>query len=424
MAVISGSADSTQRSKPARVSAGTTDAAPTRRARIWNAAAARGIPLAAILTAVAVVALTFLAGKLLYRLKDVLLLMVVAGFVALILNPLVLYLQHHGIKRRGWAVAVVTIWAALVFAGLAFAFGHPLVTGLTHLSQRLPSYVQDAEHGRGWIGHLARHYHLAAWAQRNAPKLQSFGASLAKPALSLGKGAVTLIVTLGTVAVLVLLLLLEGPKMRQGILGMMAPQRAKSYARVAHEINQSVTGYMLGNILTSVIAGVVVFFTLLALGVPFPLLWALWVALVDFLPQVGGALAGIPTVLFALGHSLTAAVFIAYQQIENHVLNPVIMSRTVKVNPLLILVSVLVGASIGDWVGGFFGSFVAALISIPAAGALQIVAKEVWQATGPGGPLDDEPEPARGEPASQATGKRAARAHRRASGPRQEAAPS
>jgi len=396
MAVISGSADSGNRSAPAEVSTGVTTVTPTRRARLRKAAAARGIPLAAILTAVGVVALTFLAGKLLYRLKDVILLMVVGGFIALILNPLVLYLQHHRVKRRGWAVAIVTFWALLVFVGLAFAFGHPLVNGLTHLSQRLPAYVQDAEHGRGWIGHLARRYHLAEWAQRNAPKLQSIGASLAKPALSVGKGAVTLIVTLGTVAVLVLLLLLEGPKMRQGILGMMAPQRAKRYARVAHEINQSVTGYMAGNILTSVIAGVVVFVTLLALGIPFPLLWALWVALVDFLPQVGGALAGIPTVLFALGHSLTAgiitaAVFIAYQQIENHVLNPVIMSRTVKVNPLLILVAVLIGASIGNWVGGLFGSFVAALISIPVAGAIQIVARELWQATAPGGPLGDEP---------------------------------
>src|SRR5215469_16116102 len=227
MAVMSGSADSTPRSTPAEVSTGVTTAVPTRRARLRDAAAARGIPLAAIITAVAVVALTFLAGKLLYRLRDVILLMVVAGFVALILNPLVLYLQHHRIKRRGWAVAVVTIWAAVVFAGLAFAFGHPLVSGLTHLSERLPSYVQDAEHGKGWIGHVARHYHLAAWAQRNAPKLQSIGMSLAKPALSLGKGAVSLVVTLGTTAVLVLLLLLEGPKMREGILGLMAPERAK-----------------------------------------------------------------------------------------------------------------------------------------------------------------------------------------------------
>jgi predicted PurR-regulated permease PerM len=396
MTVISSSADSVEPRMHVKESADVTAAVPTRRARIRKDAAARGIPLAAILTAVGVVALTFLAGKLLYRLRDVVLLMVVAGFLALILNPLVLYLQHHRIKRRGWAVAAVTFWAVLVFAGLAVAFGHPLAGGLTHLSQRLPSYVQDAEHGRGWIGHLARHYHLAAWAQRNAPKLQSIGMGLAKPALSLGKGAVSLIVTLGTIFILVLLLLLEGPKMRQGILGLMAPERAKRYARVAHEINQSVTGYMVGNILTSVIAGVVVFFTLLALRIPFPLLWALWVAMVDFLPQIGGALAGIPTVLFALGHSLTAGivmavVFIAYQQVENHVLNPVIMSRTVKVNPLLILMAVLVGASIGDWVGGLFGSFVAALISIPAAGALQIVVKELWQVTGPGGPLDDEP---------------------------------
>src|SRR5215467_6337016 len=160
MAVISGSADSAPGSTPAEVSTGANTAAPTRRARLRKAAAARGIPLAAILTAVGVVALTFLAGKLLYRLKDVILLMVIGGFIALILNPLVLYLQHHRIKRRGWAVAVVTIWAVLVFIGLAFAFGHPLVNGLTHLSQRLPSCVQDAEHGRGWIGHLARRYHL------------------------------------------------------------------------------------------------------------------------------------------------------------------------------------------------------------------------------------------------------------------------
>ena len=128
---------------------------------------------------------------------------------------------------------------------------------------------------------------------------------------------------------------------------------------------------------------------------PFPLLWALWVALVDFLPMVGGALAGIPTVLFALGHSLTAgivtaAAFIAYQQIENHVLNPVVMSRTVKVNPLLVLLSLLIGTSIGDWLGGFFGSFVAAPLSIPVAGALQVITREIWRATAQPGPPGSE----------------------------------
>src|SRR6202034_4153910 len=132
---------------------------------------------------------------------------------------------------------------------------------------------------------------------------------------------------------------------RRGLLGVMRPSRAARVSEVAEEVNRSVTGYMLGNFLTSLIAGIVVLVTLLALGVPFPFLWALWVALVDFLPLVGGALAGIPVVLFALGHSLTAGivtliVFLVYTQLENHVLNPVIMSRTVRVNPLLVLVSI------------------------------------------------------------------------------------
>ena len=107
----------------------------------------------------------------------------------------------------------------------------------------------------------------------------------------------------------------------------------------------------------------VVFVTLLVMGVPFPFLWALWVALVDFLPMIGGALAGIPTVLFAAAHSLSAGiitlvVFLVYTQIENHVLNPVVMSRTVRVNPLLVLLSILFGGEIGSWIGGIFGAFV------------------------------------------------------------------
>ena len=140
---------------------------------------------------------------------------------------------------------------------------------------------------------------------------------------------------------------------------------------------------MLGDILTSVIAGATVLGTLLGLGVPYALLWAFWVALVDFLPTVGGALAGIPTVLFALTQSLTAGlvtagVFLVYTQVENHILNPVIMSRTVKVNPLLVVVSVLVAADLGNWVGGAFAAFAAALLAIPIAGAGQIVIKELW----------------------------------------------
>ena len=279
----------------------------TRSAQLRRAAAARGVPLPTILVTVAVLAVTYLAAKLAYRLRDVLLLIVVAGFIALILNPFVVFVQRR-VRRRGPAVAVVTIWAILVFAGLAIAFGYPLANGLTHLSHRLPEYVRDAAQGHGWIGHLVRRFHLTEWVTRNAPNLEALGAKLARPALTFGKGAVSVLAALATVAALVLLLLLEGPLMRRNLLGLMSPPRAARYARVAHEINQSVTGYVLGDLLTSLIAGVVVFVALAATGVPFPLLWALWVALVDFLPMIGGALAGIPTVLFAASHSLTAGI--------------------------------------------------------------------------------------------------------------------
>jgi predicted PurR-regulated permease PerM len=354
------------------------------------------VPLPTIVTTVAVVVLTYLAGKLAYRLRDVILLIVVGGFLALILNPMVLYVQRW-VPRRGWAVAIVTVWAALVFVGLVAAFGYPLVHGLTHLAHRLPLYVRDAAEGHGWVGHLARRLHLAAWAERNAPKLQGIGAGLARPALAFGKGAASMLATLATVAALVLLLLVEGPKLRRALLSLMSPDRAARYMQVAAEINRLVTGYVLGDLFTSLIAGVVIFITLIALGVPFPFLWALWVALVDFLPMIGGALASIPTVLFATGQSLTAgivtaAAFVGYQQLENHVLNPLVMSRTVKVNPLLVLVSVLVGSSIGDWLGGIFGGFVAALLSIPCAAALQIIVRDLWQATAPGAPLGGPPE--------------------------------
>ena len=162
-------------------------------------------------------------------------------------------------------------------------------------------------------------------------------------------------------------------------------------------MNRSVIGYMLGNFLTSLICGLVVLVDLVALDVPFPLLWALWVALVDFLPMIGGALAGIPVVIFAAFQSLTAGivtliVFLVYTQIENHILNPVIMSKTVRISPLLVLVSVLVAASLGDWIGGLFGGFVAALLAIPAAGAFQVIVREAWRLTAP--PPADEAEAA------------------------------
>jgi predicted PurR-regulated permease PerM len=110
------------------------------------------------------------------------------------------------------------------------------------------------------------------------------------------------------------------------------------------------------------------------LGVPFASLFGAWVAMVDLLPLVGGLLAGVPTVAFAFLHStqagiVAAIVFLVYQQIENHILNPVIMGKTVRLNPMWVLIAVLAGAQLA----GFLG----ALLAIPLAGAIKVIGRDV-----------------------------------------------
>ncbi|MFI5036667.1 MAG: AI-2E family transporter [Acidimicrobiales bacterium] len=350
-------------------------------ARVFRRADASNVPLRTILVTVFTVAGVYVLGNALYRLRVLVLLMLAGAFVAMILNPLVNRLQSWGL-RRGGAVAVVTVVALLIFVGLAAAFGYPLINGLTHLSKALPDYVHKAETGRGWIGHLLRHYHVENWIKKNSAKLISLANGLSRPALALGRGAVSVLLALLTVFTFVVLLLIEAPRARVWLLAELSPARAARATRVGREVSKAASGYALGDLMTSVIAGGVVLATLLVMGVPFAFLWALWVALVDFLPTIGGALAGIPTVLFAFGHSLTAGivtlvVFLAYTQVENHVLNPLVMSRTVRLNPLWVFVAVLVGAEVGAWVGGLFGGFLGVLLAIPAAATIHAFIREL-----------------------------------------------
>ena len=365
---------------------GPNDGVPTRRSMLFRRAEANNVPLKTILTTALVIVVIYFAGKILYRLRDVLLLMLVGGFIALLLNPLVNFLQRHKIRRRGFAVLIVMALAVLVFIGLAFAFGYPLVNSLTHLANDLPTYVRKAEHGQGWIGHLLTRYHVDSWLDKNSSKLISIGKGLSKPALALGKGAATLVLVLVTLFAFIVLLLLEAPKMRRSGLSLMMPAKSAWASRVGAEVSKVALGYMIGNALTSLIAGFVIFITLLCLSVPFAILFGLWVALVDFLPQIGGALAGIPVILFALVHSVTAGVvtaivFLVYTQLENHVLNPLVMSRTERINPLTVFIAILVGAEIGSWVDGIFGGFVGVLLAVPAAASLHVLTREVWELT-------------------------------------------
>jgi predicted PurR-regulated permease PerM len=359
----------------------------TYRSRMWRVAARRRVPLATILTTVVVaflvLDLNLLTIWLLVELRTIVLYGVMGLFLALLLAPLVRLIER-GPVRHGLAVVIVFVGGLLLAGGIIAAFTAPLVSAITHFAKDLPTLVRQAEHGHGSVGRFLKHFHLESWVRKNAPKLASDVTKSLKPAeaFSVGATALSTLVALAAVIVLTLFLLLEGPSLRRGILGTMSPHTAARVAKVYREVSRSVTGYMFGDFLTSVVAGVVVAVTLSLLGVPYPLLLGLWVGLVDFLPLVGGLLAGAPVVLIAAFHSVGAAlvmlvVFLAYQEIENHVLYPVVMSRTVRLSPLWVLVAVLVGATLGDKVGSGLGAFVGALISIPVGGAIQLIVREL-----------------------------------------------
>jgi predicted PurR-regulated permease PerM len=330
-----------------------------------------------LLSGLVVVLLVLLA----WRLRATLLLVAIGIFIAALLNPFVRMLARRGM-RRGYAVGIVY----LVLVLLAFAFGylvfHPLVSNATHFAHDLPTLVSQAKKGRGVIGHVIVRLHLENWVRKHVPSLESALTKLSKPAFAVGKTVVSGVASLVTIAFISFFVLLEGPASLDAALDWMNPDHAARVRKIVDAMAGEVTGFMIGDFATSVIAGIVVFATLEITGVPFATVLAVWVGLVDFLPMVGGLLAGVPTVLVAFLHSIPAGiatiiVFLAYQEVENHILYPLIVSRTVRLSPLWVLLAVLIGAETGNILGSTFGAIAGAILAVPAAGSIQVAAREL-----------------------------------------------
>ena len=350
-----------------------------------------GVPLRTILAVDAVVIATWVLYRLLGRLREVILWVLIAAFIALVLDPAVAALQRHRF-RRGAAVGVVFTIAVLLFGGMLALFGYPLVDSLTHVATRLPTMVDQVQRGHGWLAHTLQRFHLLTWVQKNAPRLKAYAKNLGKPALAVGanlsKAVISTIVALTTIAFLSLFMLLEAPVLRRGVLGALNPRLRQSVTDVSTSVSRSVTSYVLGTAGMGLMFGVVVLVTMIALGVPFALLISLWVVLVAMIPLIGGLIAGVPAVVLAALHSPTAGVvtfivFIGFQLIENHLIYPVVMSRTVRMNPLWVLLSVLIGANLGGVFGSTLGALAGALVAIPVGGAIQVISREVWERTRP-----------------------------------------
>ena len=359
----------------------------TWRSKLSGSADRRGIPLGTIVVSVVVViVLLDLNAALilgLWALRTIVVYVIIACFFTLLMTPATRFLRKRGLSHGG-ATLLVFLLGALALIGLVYLFTEPLVTAASHFGKQVPTLIREAKKGHGPLGRLVFRLHLQKYLSESSTKITSQITKVLKPAtaFSVGAAAVSTLIAIVTIAILTFFTMLEAPRLWAGFLGLFRPATADRLRRVIDETISSVTGYMLGNGATSVIAGIIVGVTLAILGVPFALLLGVFVALVDLLPLVGGLLAGVPVVVIAAIHSVPAGivmliVFLVYQQIENHVLNPIIMSKTVQLNPFWVLIAVLVGATLGGRIAGGLGTFVGALVGIPFGGAIQVIVREL-----------------------------------------------
>ena len=358
------------------------------------------IPWRTIFATIGVVTALLAVYALLQETARILAWLVVAGFFALVLAPAVDFVQQRIRVRRGIATTIVFFTGLLLLTAMLWAFIAPIVNQVNDFVDDLPTSVRDAREDEGLIGDLIRRYDLDERLEENQDRIQEALSGAGAPALKAVRTLFNTILATLTILVLTFLLLLRGPRLCAGAL-VLVPERHRDRVRlVSADAAKAVSGYMLGNFLISLICGTSTYVMLRILGVPYPEVIALFVAFADLIPLVGATLGAIPTIGLSFVHSTTAGIvalifYIVYQQFENHVLQVAVMSKTVNVDPLTVLVSVLVGVEL-------FG-FLGALLAIPVAGMIQVVIRNLYDSET--GRFKKEPTIGESEiPVSQATG--------------------
>ncbi len=297
----------------------------------------------------------------------VLILILVAAFFAVGLDPVVSWLTERG-WRRSLAVAAVLLAAVGVLA-LFIATAVPAITSeYNNLHKSVPEYLHRLQVRHDSIGQLARKVHISS---KDISKALSY-----KGVVSLSKTILSTVVATLTIVVLTCYFLANLPAIKRATYGLVPRTRRARVGLLTDEVLRLVGGYLLGNVITSAIAGAAMTIFLLAVGVPDAVFLGLLVALFDLIPMVGAPIAGIIVALIALSVSLptaigTVAFTIVFRLVEDYLLSPRVMKKTVEVAPILTIVSVLLGGALLGIVG--------ALIAVPVAAALDLIRREVFQ---------------------------------------------
>jgi len=335
------------------------------------------VPWRATAAAIGMVLLTGLCLLFLYEVRRTLVWLVVALLFTVALYPVVGWVQRHLTRtHRLLATLLVFLVVLILLAGLITLFAIPLAREGVVFVQQLPHLIDEAQAGRGVIGRLLNRTNAIHYVKANQDRVRAFLTGLTAPAARVLQTVATGVAGVITIFVLALPMVLEGPKLMDGGLSLVNdPRRRRRIAHVSADCAKSITGYISGNLLISVICGGLIYAVLKIMGVPFAGLIAIFVAFADLIPLIGATLGAIVAVTAAAFHSIPALIvvavfFVAYQQLENHVLQPLILSRTVKLNPLTVIVAILIGVELAGILG--------ALLAIPFAGIVQVIVRDLW----------------------------------------------
>jgi predicted PurR-regulated permease PerM len=323
---------------------------------------------------IALLLATALGLLLVYATRRVLVWLGLAVFVAVALHPAVNWTQRRVARARWLATLLVFVTALGLVAALTALIILPLADEVARLLDRLPRLLQETRDGQGPIGDALERLHLRRYAETHHEQIERYGSRVREPSVGFLRGAATTVAATVTIAVLAYLMVLQAPRLVGGTLGLFPRRHRGRLRRVGRECAHTITGYLSGNLLISVICGGLTFVVMALLGVPYAGVIALLVAITDLIPLVGATVGAVIASGAGFVHSPRAGIvllvfFVLYQQIENHVLQPLIFSRIVRLNPLTVLVSVLLGADLAGIAG--------TLLAIPAAGILQIVLREL-----------------------------------------------
>jgi predicted PurR-regulated permease PerM len=335
------------------------------------------VPVRTIATTIAMVLVTVLLLLVIREVSRVLTWIVVAIFFSVALYPLVGWVDRRVTGgRRALSTLLVFLMIVLVLGGLITAFAVPLAREGTTFASQFPAIIADAKAGRGAIGGLLDRTNALKLIQDHQDQIKHYASGLSAPATGVLSGIASTFAGLVTIFVLAYLMVLEGPKIVEGSLNLIDRRDTRHRVQaVGSDCAKSVTGYLSGNLLISVICGIIHYAALRIMGVPFAGLIALFVAIADLIPLVGATIGGVVALLAAAIHSIpalivVAIVFVVYQQLENHLLQPLVFARTVNLNPLTVLIAILVAVELAGILG--------ALLAIPFASIIQVIARDLW----------------------------------------------